>query len=502
LHEKEPQLFPHHNHQTTPATIQPNPETISPFFASLFVKIAMKKPLLGGAPDDFIVQNTEISHFSVRLFGLPSPCMTLTEQMTQLAKQARAASRELAKLSTREKNDCLLVMADALEKNSSAIKEANALDMEIGAKLNLSAAMLDRLKLDDKRISAMAKGLREVAALPDPVGKILDERTRPNGLKLQKISTPIGVVVIIYESRPNVTADAASLCFKSGNATILRGGKEAMHSNQIIAQTMVDAGKKTLAHFPEHAIQVVPTPDREAIPILLSLTQYIDLCMPRGGEGLIRTVSDCSKVPVIKHYKGVCHVFVDAEADLKMAEEIAMNAKVQRPAVCNAMETLLVDKQIAAQFLPMIAEKLFEKHVELRADDSSREILNSKPKMQNAKLRPVSEQDYFTEYNDCILNVRVVDDLQQAIDHINFYGSSHSDSIVTKNEAHAKQFLAEVDSAAVYWNASTRFTDGGEFGMGAEIGISTDKIGARGPMGLEELTSYKWLGIGNGQVRN
>jgi glutamate-5-semialdehyde dehydrogenase len=427
--------------------------------------------------------------------------MNLNEQMTRLAKQAKAASRELAKLSTREKNDCLFAMADALKKNSGAIKEANALDMEIGAKLNLSAAMLDRLQLDDKKISAMAKGLREVAALPDPVGKILDERVRPNGLKLQKISTPIGVVVIIYESRPNVTADAASLCFKSGNGTILRGGKEALNSNQIIAQTMIDAGKKALADFPEHAIQVVPTTDREAIPILLSLTQYVDLCMPRGGESLIRAVADCSKVPVIKHYKGVCHVFVDAEADLKMAEEIAMNAKVQRPAVCNAMETLLVDKTVAEKFLPAIGEKLFEKHVEIRADDSSREILNSKLKTQNSKLRAVSEQDYFTEYNDFILNVRVVDSVRAAIDHINFYGSAHSDSIVTKNEAHAKQFLAEVDSAAVYWNASTRFTDGGEFGMGAEIGISTDKIGARGPMGLDELTSYKWIGIGNGQIR-
>jgi glutamate-5-semialdehyde dehydrogenase len=428
--------------------------------------------------------------------------MHLTEQMTQLAKQAKAASRELAKLTTAEKNSCLLAMADALEKNSGALKEANALDMEVGAKLNLSAAMLDRLKLDDKRISAMAKGLREVAALSDPVGKILDERVRPNGLKLQKISTPIGVVVIIYESRPNVTADAASLCFKSGNATILRGGKEALNSNLLIAQIMIDAGKKALANFPEHAIQVVPTTDREAVPILLSLTQYIDLCMPRGGESLIRAVADCSKVPVIKHYKGVCHVFVDAEADLKMAEEIALNAKVQRPAVCNAMETLLVDKSVAEKFLPIIGEKLFEKHVEIRADDLSREILNSQIKIKNSKLKAVAEQDYFTEYGDYILNVRVVDGVRAAIDHINFYGSAHSDSIVTRNEAHAKQFLAEVDSATVYWNASTRFTDGGEFGMGAEIGISTDKIGARGPMGLEELTSYKWLGFGSGQIRN
>ncbi len=426
--------------------------------------------------------------------------MNLNEQMTQLAKQAKAASRELAKLSTREKNDCLLAMAGALEKNSGAIKKANALDMEIGEKLNLSAAMLDRLKLDDKRISAMAKGLREVAALPDPVGKILDERVRPNGLKLQKISTPIGVVVIIYESRPNVTADAASLCFKSGNATILRGGKEALNSNLLIAQTMIDAGKKALANFPEQAIQVVPTPDRETIPILLSLTQYIDLCMPRGGESLIRAVAECSKVPVIKHYKGVCHVFVDAEADLKMAEEIAMNAKVQRPAVCNAMETLLVDKTVAEKFLPQIAQMLADKKVELRCDPESFVAL-SKLKTENLKLKTASEQDWFTEYNDYILNVRVVDGVKAAIDHINFYGSAHSDSIVTKNEAHAKQFLAEVDSATVYWNASTRFTDGGEFGMGAEIGISTDKIGARGPMGLDELTSYKWLGFGNGQIR-
>ena len=427
--------------------------------------------------------------------------MTLNEQMTQLAKQARAASRELAQLTTAGKNACLLAMAAALEKNADAIKSANALDMEAATKSGLSSAMLDRLKLDDKRIAGMAKGLREVAMLPDPVGRILDERVRPNGLKLQKISTPIGVVVIIYESRPNVTADAASLCFKSGNATILRGGKEALNSNQTIARIMIEAGKPALAKFPEHAIQVVPVADREAIPILLSLTQYIDLCMPRGGEGLIRAVAECSKVPVIKHYKGVCHVFVDADADLKMAGEIALNAKVQRPAVCNAMETLLVDKAIAAQFLPQISERLDEKHVELRCDENALALLISKIENRKSKIKPAAEQDFYTEYNDYILNVRVVDGVKAAIDHINQYGSAHSDSIVTRNEAHAKQFLAEVDSAAVYWNASTRFTDGGEFGMGAEIGISTDKIGARGPMGLEELTSYKWLGIGNGQVR-
>jgi glutamate-5-semialdehyde dehydrogenase len=418
-----------------------------------------------------------------------------------LAKQAKAASRELAKLTTAEKNQCLLAMADAVEKNGTAIKSANALDMELAAKIGLSTAMLDRLKLDDKRIAEMAKGLREVTALPDPVGKVLDERVRPNGLRLQKISTPIGVVVIIYESRPNVTADAASLCFKSGNATILRGGKEALNSNQTIASTMIEAGKQILPHFPDHAIQVVTTTDRDAIKELLSLTQYVDLCMPRGGEGLIRAVAECSKVPVIKHYKGVCHVYVDAEADLKMAEEIAMNAKVQRPAVCNAMETLLVDRKIAETFLPTIGRRLSEKNVELRVDSAAEAILKSQIPNGKSRIHAATEQDWFTEYNDYILNVRVVDGVKQAVDHINHYGSAHSDSIVTRNEVRAKQFLSEVDSATVYWNASTRFTDGGEFGMGAEIGISTDKIGARGPMGLEELTSYKWIGIGNGQVR-
>jgi len=423
--------------------------------------------------------------------------------MLALAKQSKAASRELARLTTAEKNACLLTMADALERGADAIKKANALDMTAGAESGLSPAMLDRLKLDDKRIAGMAKGLREVAALPDPVGRILDNRVRPNGLNLQKITTPIGVIVIIYESRPNVTADAASLCFKSGNATILRGGKEALHSNQAIARIMIAAARQRLPNFPEHAIQVVPTTDREAIRELLSLTQYVDLCMPRGGEGLIRAVAEASKVPVIKHYKGVCHVYVDGEADLKMAEEIVMNAKVQRPAVCNAMETLLVDKALAQTFLPVIGRRLNEKNVELRCDPASFAIL-SQLETDTAcgmKLKTASEADWSTEYNDYILNVRVVDGVQGAIDHINRYGSAHSDSIVTRNEKRARQFLGEVDSATVYWNASTRFTDGGEFGMGAEIGISTDKIGARGPMGLEELTTYKWIGIGNGQVR-
>src|SRR6266498_862939 len=326
--------------------------------------------------------------------------MTLTDQMAQLAKQAKAASRELARLTTSEKNECLAAMADALG---------------------------------------------EVAALPDPVGRILDERLRPNGLKLQKISTPIGVVVIIYESRPNVTADAAGLCLKSGSATILRGGKEALNSNRVIAEIMVEAAQQEAGNFPRHAIQVVPTADREAIRELLALTQYIDLCMPRGGEGLIRAVTECSKVPVIKHYKGVCHVYVDAEADLKMAEEIVMNAKCQRPAVCNAMETLLVNNAVAEKFLPAIDRRLAEKNVQLHADDATRKILQP----ATCSLQPATEQDWFTEYNDYVLNVRVVDGLQQAIDHINHYGSAHSDSIVTTNERHAKQFLAEVDSAPI-----------------------------------------------------
>jgi glutamate-5-semialdehyde dehydrogenase len=423
--------------------------------------------------------------------------MDLREQMLQLATQAKTASRALARLSTGEKNDCLLAMADALDQNVGAIQEANARDMEAGAQSGLGSAMLDRLKLDEKRVRAMAEGLRQVAALPDPVGRVLDERVRPNGLKLRKVSTPIGVVVIIYESRPNVTADAASLCFKSGNAAILRGGKEALHSNRIIADTMVAAAQKRVAEFPVDAVQVVPTTDREAIRELLSLTQYVDVCMPRGGEGLIRAVAECSKVPVIKHYKGVCHVFVDRDADFSMAENIIMNAKVQRAAVCNAMETLLVDRAIAPGFLPAVASRLAEKKVELRVDPAAREMVGN----INTSVKPATEQDWSTEYNDYILNVRVVDDVRQAIDHINHYGSAHSDSIVTRDATRAQQFLDEVDSATVYWNASTRFTDGGEFGMGAEIGISTDKIGARGPMGLEELTSYKWLGFGTGQVR-
>ena len=427
--------------------------------------------------------------------------MTLTEQMTQLAQCAKAASRRLAQLSTQDKNACLLAMASALEQNADPILAANRGDLDAGTEAGLSPAMLDRLRLDGKQIAAMAKGLRDVAALPDPVGRVLDRRVRPNGLELLKVSTPLGVIVIIYESRPNVTADAAGLCFKSGNAVILRGGKEALASNQLVARLMVKAGQATSPRFPEHAIQAVPTPDREAIPALLSLTQYVDLCMPRGGEELIRAVAECSKVPVIRHYKGVCHVFVDAEADLTVAEAIVMNAKCQRPAVCNAMETLLVDRQIAASFLPRIVSRLAAHAVALHVDAETEAVLKSGLRTPKSEIRRATDRDFFTEYNDYVLNIRVVAGVRQAIDHVNHYGSAHSDAIVTKSEPTARRFLNEVDSAAVYWNASTRFTDGGEFGMGAEIGISTDKVGARGPVGLEELTSYKWLGIGNGQLR-
>ena len=417
--------------------------------------------------------------------------------MTALAKRARAASRRLASLSADDKNRSLLAMADAIEANAAAIRDENARDMAAGAATGLSKALLDRLLLDVARIGAMATGLREVAELPDPVGRVLDERTRPNGLKLTKVAAPIGVIVIIYESRPNVTADAASLCFKSGNATILRGGKEAIHSNQVIAKIMVEAASQALAEFPVNAVQVVPTTDRAAIPELLSLTRDVDLCIPRGGEGLIRAVAECSQVPVIKHYKGVCHVYIDGAADLAMAEEITFNSKVHRPGVCNAAETLLVDQAIAAEALPRLARRLAEANVELRGDAATRALLDG----SGIDVATASETDWGEEYLDLVLSVKTVDGVGDAIEHINTHGSGHTETIVTGNESTAKRFQVEVDSSTIFWNASTRFTDGGQFGMGAEIGISTDKIGARGPMGLEELTSYKWLGVADGLIR-
>lgn len=429
--------------------------------------------------------------------------MDLNDQMRELAQRSKASAHRLTQLDTDQRNRCLEAMANALLNNRQAIQEANAKDLETAKEMNLSSAMVDRLILNDARIEGMAQGLREIAALPDPVGRELDRKERPNGLLLRKVATPIGVIVIIYESRPNVTADAAGLCFKSGNATILRGGKEAIHSNQIIAKLMVEAAKACEPSFPEDAIQVVPTTDRAAVPALLTLTDLVDLCMPRGGEGLIRAVADCSKVPVIKHYKGVCHVHVDKEADLDIAVQIAVNSKTQRPGVCNAMETLLVDRSVAESFLQKLAPELADKQVSVKGDPRVESILKPVVEQQsiNLPIAPATEEDWHAEYLDLILAIRVVDDLDAAIAHINQYGSGHSDSIVTANEETAKRFMRDVDASAVYWNASTRFTDGAEFGMGAEIGISTDKVGARGPMGLEELTTYKWLCFGNGQIR-
>lgn len=428
--------------------------------------------------------------------------MSLKDEMTALARRAREAGRRVAQLDSARKDACLRSMADALEARAGELIEANALDLVVGRELGLSGAMMERLTLTEARVRSMATGLREVAALPDPVGRVLDERVRPNGLRLVKVAVPMGVVVIIYESRPNVTADAASLCFKTGNAVILRGGKEALNSNRLIARILVEAGTRVDPEFPSDAIQVVPTADREAIPILLSLTDLVDLCMPRGGEGLIRAVTDCSKVPVIKHYKGVCHVYVDGDADLEMAEAIVHNAKCQRPSVCNAAETLLVDVAVAEQFLPRILARLHADGVSFKADASTMPLMQLEGASEGTlRVEPADDAAFMTEYNDSVLNVRVLDGVGQAIDHVNRYGSAHSDSIVTTNERTARRFLQEVDSAAVYWNASTRFTDGAEYGMGAEIGISTDKVGARGPMGLEELCTYKWLGYGTGQIR-
>ena len=423
--------------------------------------------------------------------------MSLTEEMTDLAKRARLASRSLASLSSDDKNKCLLAMADAIEANAPAIRQENARDMLAGAEMGLAKPMLDRLLLDEGRIFGMAVSLREVAVLPDPVGRVIEERSRPSGLKLTKVASPIGVIVIIYESRPNVTADAAGLCFKSGNATILRGGKEAIHSNQIIAKIMVEAAAGALPVFPTEAIQVVPTTDRGAIPELLSLTRFVDLCIPRGGESLIRAVTECSHVPVIKHYKGVCHVYIDADADAAMAEEIVFNSKVHRPGVCNAAETLLVDTSVATDVLPRLAKRLAKANVELRGDKPTQALLDG----SGVEIIPASDADWEEEYLDLVLSVKIVDGVGEAIEHINTHGSGHTETIVTGDSAAARRFQTEVDSSTIFWNASTRFSDGMEFGMGAEIGISTDKIGARGPMGLEELTSYKWLGVADGLIR-
>ena len=423
--------------------------------------------------------------------------MSLKEDITALTERAKTASRYLTTLTESEKNKYLVAMADAIEANADEIMAENSKDIATGNNMGLSKALLDRLLLNNDRITAMATGLREVSELPDPIGRILEERQRPNGLLLKKVSAPIGVIVIIYESRPNVTADAASLCFKSSNATILRGGKEAINSNQIIAKIMVQAARRLSPDFPEDVIQVVSTTDRAAIPELLSKIEHVDLCIPRGGENLIRAVAECSQVPVIKHYKGICHVYIDSEADQTMAEKVAFNSKVHRPGVCNASETLLIAKSAANKILPSLCKKLSQAGVELRVDMAAKQILTD----NGIESITANDSDWDEEYLDLILSIKIVNGVKEAIEHINTHGSGHTDAIVTNNSETAKRFQVEVDSSTIFWNASTRFTDGGQFGMGAEIGISTDKIGARGPMGLDELTSYKWLGVADGLIR-
>ena len=418
--------------------------------------------------------------------------MSLHDEMVAMGAQAVAASRELARLSARKKNSILLAMADELEKQRARLKEANQRDLEAARAGGMSGAMLDRLALNDARINAMAKGLRDVSGLKDPVGTVISRWLRPNGLEIVKTRVPIGVIAIIFEARPNVTADAAGLCFKTANAVILRGGKEALHSNQAIVAVLLEGGRAK--GLPEHAIQLVATTDREAVRELVQLEGKVDLVIPRGGESLIRAVVEQARVPVIKHYKGVCHTYVDATADLAMALRICENAKCQRPGVCNSMETLLVHESVAGQFLPMLEARLGQElKVELRGDAAARAIIST--------MKPAVEEDWYAEYQDLILAVRVVPSLKAAIDHINTYGSNHSDAIISESTEAQKEFTHDVASATVYVNASTRFTDGGEFGMGAEIGISTDKLHARGPMGLEELTTYKYVISGSGQIR-
>jgi glutamate-5-semialdehyde dehydrogenase len=415
----------------------------------------------------------------------------LCTEITEFARQARQASRPLARADSELKNSALKAMAEALQRAEQEILAENAQDVAAGKKKGLSAAMVDRLSLDPERVQAMAQGLLEVAALPDPVGEVTSMWPRPNGLLIGRMRIPLGVIGIIYEARPNVTVDAAGLCLKSGNAVILRGGSEAIASNlvlgKILREVLVAKG------LPPAAIQVIPTTDREAVDHLLDQEEFVDLIIPRGGEDLIRRVVARSKIPVLKHYKGVCHVFVDADADLDKAWRICLNAKAQRPGVCNAMETLLVDAPVAAGFLPEMAKRYREAKVELRGCERSRAIV--------PEMKPATEADWYAEYLDLILAVRVVDGVDAAIAHIQKYGSDHTEAIVTENYSRARQFVQEVNSSSVMVNASTRFSDGFQYGLGAEIGISTTRLHAYGPMGLVELTTTKFVVYGNGQVR-
>ncbi len=416
----------------------------------------------------------------------------LTALVTGLAQRAKDASRVLANASTAQKNAVLRRAAEALRGEAGdRVIEANAKDMVAAAQMGLSKAMLDRLQLDRTRLDGVADGLDQVAALPDPVGTVVEDRVLENGLRVGKMRAPLGLIGIIYESRPNVTADAASLCLKSGNAVLLRGGKEAFHTNTAIAEVFTE----TLAAegLPPEAVTLLPTTDRQATLVMIGLDGILDMVIPRGGEGLIRFVAEHARVPVIQHYKGVCHVFVDRSADPEMALEIALNAKVQRPGVCNAMETLLVDAALAPTFLPKLGAAMGAKGVEIHADDRAAAHLNG--------VKPASEADWDTEYLDLILNVGVVDGIDAALEHVAKHGSNHTEAIVTKDAAHADRWLREVDASLVLVNASTRFNDGFALGLGAEIGISTTKLHAYGPMGLAELCTLKWIGQGEGQVR-
>ncbi len=418
--------------------------------------------------------------------------MSLEQEIRAIALNGKAAGLDLMKRPLKQLDEALLSMASALEEAKERILAANAIDLAAAEQRGLSGSMLERLKIKEKTFESMVAGVRQVVALENPLGKTIREWSRPNGLKIKQLRVPIGVIGIIYESRPNVTVDASVLCLKTGNAVILRGGSEAIHSNKALLAALQAGAKK--AGLLETVVQLLPMTDREAIPVLCHQEDCIDLMIPRGGEGLIRTVTEHARMPVIKHFNGICHVYVHEKADLKMAEAIIINAKCQRPGVCNALETLLIDESIASLFVPQIVKALKEQQVEIRGDQRTQ-------KWGGEEVKPATEEDWRAEYLDLILSIRVVKGIDEAIAHMEKYGSRHSDVIVTEEASVAERFLNEMDSATVYWNASTRFTDGGEFGFGAEIGISTDKLHARGPMGLAELTSYKYQIVGTGQIR-
>jgi len=410
----------------------------------------------------------------------------------EMGAKARKAAHALAVLDADKKNVILMAMAAGLRSRSGEIIVENAKDIAAGEERGLSSAMLDRLRLDATRVEAVASGIEQVATLTDPVGEELEAWSRPNGIRIQQVRVPIGVIGIIYESRPNVTSDAAVLCLKSGNATILRGGSEAIHSNRAIAAALQAGGEA--AGLPEGAIQLIPFTDRASVQVMAGMDKYLDLIIPRGGKGLIETVVSLARMPVIKHYDGICHVYVDPAADLGMAVGIVVDSKTQKPSVCNALETLLVHEDVAAEFLPALVANLAKRNVELRGCEKTRTILGD-------DVKAATEEDWTTEYLDYILAVKVVGSMKEAVEHINAYGSQHTDCIVTTDEAVAERFLREVDSACVFHNLSTRFSDGEEFGFGAEIGISTDKLHARGPMALRELTSYQYRVRGTGQLK-